>query len=362
MQSGKGMSVAVLEDENDLVLGGGIAKQNRFNFTFIDLFSGIGGFHQALKELGGRCVVACEIDTHARTTYLANHQVPEGKFFRDINDMDMDSVPDHDLLCAGFPCQPFSISGKQNALEDERSSVIINLFKIIENKKPPMVMLENVKHIKHVSQGRVFQYIVESLKALGYQVSKELLNSKHFGVAQNRERWIFIGVLSQKPFVFRYKKSEPVLLKDIIQKQGNFTFLEEPFTLIDNPKKQPSGLIFVGYRNKKIRVSGVREGTLHLSRVHKQPNRIYSINGIHPTIPSQESSGRFWILLDNGKVRKMTVQECFRIMGFDDSFKKPVSEGNLYKQIGNSVCLPMIKVTAQDLLLQMGYKYVKQSV
>ncbi len=324
-------------------------------FTFVDMFSGIGGFHQALKELGGQCVAACEIDNKARETYLANHTVSLEHFYKDIHNIDINTLPVHDLLCAGFPCQPFSISGKQKALNDERSDVIDALFRIISIKKPKMVMLENVKHIKHINGGKAFDHIVKSLEELGYKVSYELLNSKHFGVAQNRERWIFIGVLGAKKYIFDVSKHKPVLLKDVIDKKGNFSYLDEPYTLIDNPKRQPSGLIFCGYRNKKIREKGVREGTEHLSRVHKQPNRIYSIDGIHPTIPSQESSGRFWILLNNGKVRKLTVTECFRIMGFKDDFVKSVSDGNLYKQIGNSVCVRMVKSISQSLLKHMEY-------
>lgn len=325
------------------------------SFTFIDLFAGIGGFHQALKELGGRCVAACEIDDQARETYLANHKITLEEFHSDIYDVNPDKIPDHDLLCAGFPCQPFSISGKQKALNDDRSNVIDSLLNIIRIKKPTMVMLENVKHIKHVNKGAAFKYIIESLEALDYKVSYDLLNAKNFGVPQNRERWIFIGVLDNEEFKFKLRKKKSVVLNEIIESEGNFSYLDEPFTLIENPKKQPSGLVFCGYRNKKIRVNGVRQGTEHLSRVHKQPNRIYSVNGIHPTIPSQESSGRFWILLQNGKVRKMTVKECFRIMGFKDNFIKPVSDGSLYKQIGNSVCVPMVKSVSRSLLKHMGY-------
>lgn len=347
---------AVLDEITDKVFAFSPAlyKKNK-KFTFIDLFAGIGGFHQALKELGGQCVAACEIDEQARETYRANHKIVPGDFHKDIHDINAEKLPTHDLLCAGFPCQPFSISGKQKALNDDRSKVIDALFNIIKTKKPTMVMLENVKHIKHVNKGKAFDHIVKSLEALDYKVSYELLNAKDFGVPQNRERWIFIGVLNNKAFKFNLRKNKPVLLNEIIEKSGCFSYLDEPFTLIENPKKQQSGLIFCGYRNKKIRINGVREGTQHLSRVHKQPNRIYSVNGIHPTIPSQESSGRFWILLENGKVRKMTVKECFRIMGFKDDFVKPVSDGTLYKQIGNSVCVPMVKNIAKSLLKHMDY-------
>lgn len=227
------------------------------------------------------------------------------------------------------------------------------LFDIIAQKKPKIVILENVKHIKHVSKGVVFKYIISSLEALEYKVSCQLVNAKDYGVPQNRERWIFIGVLAGKKYEFKMVKNKQTLLRDVIQKDGEFTYLEESYTLIDKPKIQPSGLKFVGYRNKKIRTTGVKEGTYHLSRVHKQPNRIYSIDGIHPTLPSQESSGRFWILLECGRVRKMTVLECFRVMGFKDTFKKPVSEGSLYRQIGNSVCVPMVKSIVKDILIQM---------
>jgi DNA (cytosine-5)-methyltransferase 1 len=121
---------------------------------------------------------------------------------------------------------------------------------------------------------------------------------------------------------------------------------------LDNQKKQDSGLIFAGYRNKTIRKAGVRPGTEHLSRVHKQPNRIYSTDGVHPALPSQESSGRFWILHED-KVRKLTIDECYRIMGFPDNFKKIYNRGELYKQIGNSVAIPMIKAVGKEIKKQL---------
>jgi DNA (cytosine-5)-methyltransferase 1 len=112
---------------------------------------------------------------------------------------------------------------------------------------------------------------------------------------------------------------------------------------------QESGLIFCGFRNKSIRTKGTRPDTEHLSRVHKQPNRIYHIDGTHPTIPSQEVSGRFFIY-DGEKVRKMTIKECFRLQGFPDDYKKMSSNGNLYKQIGNSVAIPMIQAVGEELV------------
>ena len=137
-----------------------------------------------------------------------------------------------------------------------------------------------------------------------------------------------------------------------MDKENDFEYLEEPYTILEEQKVQDSGLIFAGYRNKTIRKAGVREGTEHLSRVHKQPNRIYSTEGVHPALPSQESSGRFWIWHE-GKVRKLTIQECYRIMGFPDKFKLLSNKAELYKQIGNSVAIPMIKAVAEQIKTQL---------
>ena len=324
-------------------------------FRFVDMFSGIGGFHTALKQLGGECVAACEIDDAARKTYLANHDVPDKFFYRDITTLAPHSVPDHDFLCAGFPCQPFSICGKQGAFSDQRSNVVHSLIEVIKVKKPKMVLLENVKHIRHVEGGKVFSYITESLSKLGYSVDTHLLNASDYGIPQNRERWFFIGILGEEQPVFTPVRRKKIALESILDTDGDFEFLKQPYTLLRSVRKQPSGLIFCGYRDMPIRKKGVRADTKHLSRVHKQPNRIYSSEGVHPTIPSQETSGRFWVKLGDDSVRKLTLTECFRLMGFEDSFVKPVPESELYRQVGNSVCVPVVKALATSLLKQTGY-------
>ena len=143
-------------------------------------------------------------------------------------------------------------------------------------------------------------------------------------------------------------------LVDFLDAIGEFEYLNpNEYTLLEETKQQPgSGLIFAGYRNKSIRKVGVRPGTEHLSRVHKQPNRIYSVYGIHPTLPSQESSGRFFILTEDNRVRKLTLNECWRIMGFPETYKKISSSGEQYKQLGNSVCVPMISAVASEVKKQ----------
>lgn len=320
-----------------------------YDFTFLDLFAGIGGFRIPLQELKGKCVFTSEFNYQAQRTYEHNFgEVP----FGDITTLDLNIVPKHDVLTAGFPCQPFSISGKMKGFEDTRGTLIYNVFQIIEKRQPKVVFLENVKHLIHHDKGNTLKTIIKDLEALDYKVSWKLLNASDFGVPQNRERVIIIGHKEIK-FDFTKLRTKPkTTLKRILDKDVKFEYLDEPYTILDDYRIQESGLIFIGHRNKSIRIAGVRPGTEHLSRVHKQPNRIYSAEGLHPALPSQESSGRFWIY-DEGKVRKLTINECYKIMGFPEKFIKNSSLSDSYRQIGNSVCVPMIKEIATQIKAQL---------
>ena len=315
---------------------------------FIDLFCGIGGIRLGLDSQGFECVFSSDINTECQRTYKTNFGEEP---FGDITKIDEKSIPDHDILCAGFPCQPFSISGKQKGFDDTRGTLFFDICRIINEKKPSVVFLENVKHMVHHNGGRTLQTILDKLEDLGYEVSWRVLNGVDFGVPQNRERIIIIGSLNGK-FDFNKIKTVPRgRLLDFLDKEGEFEYLDPvDYTLIEKPKQQPgSGLMFAGYRNKSIRKVGVRPGTEHLSRVHKQPNRIYSVMGVHPTLPSQESSGRFFILTSDNRVRKLTINECWRIMGFPETYVKVSSVGEQYKQLGNSVCVPMITAVAEEI-------------
>jgi DNA (cytosine-5)-methyltransferase 1 len=320
-----------------------------YDFTFIDLFAGIGGFRIPMQDLKGKCVFTSEFNFHAQRTYELNFgEIP----FGDITKLNLNIVPKHDVLTAGFPCQPFSISGKMKGFEDTRGTLIYNVFQIIEMRKPKVVFLENVKHLVHHDNGNTLRTIIKDLELLGYKVSWKVLNASDFGVPQNRERIIIIGH-QEELFDFSKLKTKPkTTLKTILDKDVPFEYLDEPYTLLEDYRVQDSGLIFIGYRNKTIRIAGVRPGTENLSRVHKQPNRIYSTEGIHPALPSQETSGRFWIY-DEGKVRKLTINECYKIMGFPDKFAKINNLSELYRQIGNSVCVPMIKEIAKEIKAQL---------
>lgn len=322
------------------------------NFKFIDLFAGIGGFRRGFEKNGGTCVFSSEIDLHAQEMYTLNYN---DKLFSDITKVDEAQIANHDVLLAGFPCQPFSIAGEKKGFNDTRGTLFFDIERILKAKKPKAVVLENVKHFKNHDKGNTLKVVLTALQELGYTTNWQVLNAKDFGVPQNRERTIIVASLNGVKFDFsKLEKETPLAIKDILEKENDsFEYLDESeYTLIENPKRQPSGLIFTGYRNKKIRTKGTRPNTLHLSRVHKQPNRIYSSEGTHPTLSSQESSGRYFIYHE-GRVRKLTLKECYRLMGFEDDFKLVGSKAKLYNRIGNSIVVSMVEAIAKEVNLQI---------
>lgn len=319
--------------------------------TFIDLFAGIGGFRIALENLGLKCVFSSEKDLETAKLYKLNYK---DNPLSDITKIDAKELPNFDILCAGFPCQSFSIAGKKKGFEDARGTMFFEICRIIKEKSPDVIFLENVKNLSIHDKGNTLKVIISHLEELNYTVSWQVLNAKDFGVPQNRERTIIVGLKNKKFDFSKIHKTPTESMKPFLDNSNNFVYLSNvEYTLIDKPKKQTkSGLIFCGYRNKNVRTKGVSNIDLNLSRVHKQPNRIYSIDGTHPTLSSQEISGRYFILTENG-VRKLTIDECFRFMGFPEDFKKEAKISVLYKCIGNSVAIPMIQEIAKQILEQI---------
>lgn len=324
------------------------------SIRFIDLFAGIGGFRYSLSQCGCKCVFSSEINEACKQVYKNNYgEIPAG----DITKIDAKEIPDFEILCAGFPCQPFSICGKKKGFEDTRGTLFFDICRIIAEKRPKVVFLENVKHLTLHDKKRTFTTICNKLKELGYNVSYKILNSKDFGVPQSRERVIIIGTREGTFDFSKIKYLPEKQIKDILETEGTFEFLKPNEYTILSPqyiRSQPkTGLIFCGYRNKNMWKKGTREGTEHLSRCHRQPNRIYSIEGIHPTLPSQETSGRFWICdLKTKKVRKLTIRECYNLMGFPKNFIIDKNLSKAYNQIGNSVVIPMIIEIAKGIISQ----------
>jgi len=322
--------------------------------NFIDLFAGIGGIRIGLERNGLRCVYSSEFEKNCAETYEANFgEYPAG----DITKINEKDIPDHDVLAGGFPCQAFSAAGRLKGFDDTRGTLFFDVLRILKEKNPKVAMLENVKNLIYHDGGKTFEVIKTHLEELGYKVAWQILNAKDFGVPQSRER---IVIVASKDKLFDFSKiktsKKEVKIKDILEQDtDNMKFLDtSEYTLIDKKlrKEQKTGMIFVGYRNKPIRKKGARPNTEHLSRVHKQCNRIYSSEGTHPTISSSEIAGRHHIYHD-GKVRKLTINECFRLMGFSDSYKKISSNGYRYRQIGNSVAIPMIEAVGEQIKEQL---------
>ena len=321
-------------------------------WKFIDLFCGIGGFHRGFIDF--ECVFASDINEQCRKTYYDNYGVkPSGDIFN-VKTLD---IPQHNILCAGFPCQPFSSAGKLQGLEDERSKVYDKLIEIINIKQPNIIILENVKNLTVIDQGSVFKRIQEDLTNLNYNITYSILNVSHFGLPQNRERIFIIGInrnYQNRQFNFEYLKSVKInkSLKDVIDLSNDNYIDKNKYVILEDKDivKQKSGLIFCGYIKGNIRTNGTLPNTEHLSRVHKQPNRIYHIDGVNPTLSSSESSGRYYIY-DNKGVRALTLDECYFIMGFND-FNMNVKKNVCYNQIGNSVCPVIIKYIKDELIKQ----------
>lgn len=323
--------------------------------TFIDLFAGIGGFRLGMEEAGFECVFSADSNKHAAAMYKENFG---DEAFYDITKLNVDDIPDFDIMCGGFPCQPFSMAGQKLGFEDTRGTLFFDLCRIIEAKKPKALFLENVKNLTVHDSGKTFKLIIKTLEDLGYKVSYKLLDARNFNSPQSRERIVIIGVRdTEEKFDFEsIITSKPKPIKDFLdKKRKDFDFLKATeYTLVPlkSRKTQPkSGLIFSGYRNKALRINGIRENTENLSRSHKQCNRIYSSEGSHPTLSSQESSGRYFIL-HNKRVRKLTIEECYRFMGFPENFKLIGAKSSQYNRIGNSICVGMVSAVAIALRSQ----------
>jgi DNA (cytosine-5)-methyltransferase 1 len=338
-----------------------IPKTDISKIKYIDLFCGIGGFHQALTNTipTSSCMMASDIDENARKTYETNHKV---KPLGDIKQIDINTIPSFNLICGGFPCQAFSIAQwkDKKAFDDPRGTLFFEILKVIDIHKPKCVLLENVAHLTKINKGIVLQTLLNSLKTRGYKVSHQLLSPHQFGIPQNRERVYIVATASEKEFDFKSlaDRSSTCKLADILDTNvsedhyidtSKYVMLEAA-----QIKKQPkSGLKFCGYLKGELRKVGAKENTEHLSRVHKQLMRIYSSDGTHPTLAASETSGRYHIYEESTKrVRRLTLNECYKLMAYPTTFVKNTNKGVAYKQIGNSVCVRVIEEIVKELMKQ----------
>lgn len=328
-------------------------QQDNQKIKFIDLFCGMGGFRLALDSHGMECVFSSDLSNHARMIYEANFgDMPAG----DITKIKENDISSHDVLVGGFPCQSFSLAGFQRGFEDSRGTLFFEIARIAKYHQPKVIILENVKNLLKHDKGQTFAVIRSVLETMGYHVDFQILNAMDFGIPQSRERLVMVVNRLGKVFDFSKLERNPCLaMRGFLPDRGNTYLPDGQFTLLENKhvSRKPSGLIFCGYRNKALRVAGVRENTEHLSRAHKQPNRIYHIDGVHPTLSAQESAGRYFVKDDYG-VRKLSVNECLMLMGYDPlTYRNVGGSTSMYTRIGNSICVPMFKEVVREVKGQL---------
>ena len=292
--------------------------------TYIDLFCGIGGFHIAASNLNLECVFASDIDAEARRAYKGNFGIqPSG----DITEIASDDIPDHDLLCAGFPCQPFSIIGSRKGLKDPRGKLYKEIIRIIEAKRPEALLLENVKQFSTIQRGRVLEYIESDITRLGYRVESKVLNALDFGLPQKRERVLIIGTRQDiGDFEWPNEGIKMRPLKEILEK---------------NPDKKH-------FASDYIRESRKRAHTPKLKPAIWHENKGGNISS-HPYSCALRAGASYNYLLVDGE-RRLTPREMLRLQGFPDWFEILCNDSQTRKQAGNAVPVPMVQAVLEKLL------------
>lgn len=312
------------------------------DYKFIDLFCGIGGFHLALSSFGAKCVFASDIDKNAREVYEKNFKM---KPYGDITKIKVEDIPQHDIICAGFPCQPFSISGNRRGFEDEqgRGKLFFNIVSIAQYHKPKVLLLENVKNFEKHDNGNTLKRVYKELDDIGYKVFHSVLCASDYGVPQQRKRIYIVAFrkdLGIEEFKFPIKLNEHKVLKDILvnqidnKTQGQYKIKRE-YVIHEHERKR---------LNKLYRIGEVGLG--------RQGERIYSIYGQATTLSSQGGGlgGKTGMYLIRNKVRKLYPRECSRLMGFPDAFQLADSQEKNYKQFGNSVVVDVLQYIVQEII------------
>lgn len=307
-------------------------------FTFIDIFAGIGGFRIALEELGGKCVFSSEWEPKAKETYFQNYgEVPFGDITQFTKtgrtaDLTPEHIPNHDILCGGFPCQAFSQAGKQLGFEDARGTLFFDILTIAKTLRPKVLFLENVKRLKGHDKGKTFTVICNALREIGYTVYDKVVRAYDQGVPQNRER-IFIVAFS-KPIHFHFPKDNR---HSVYQKLGDI-FENNPddkYTITDR--------MWYGHQRRKAK---------HKSNGNGFGYSLFNAKDEY----ANTISARYWkdgseILIDqkNKNPRVLTPRECARLQGYPETFQPHESKRHAYQQFGNSVAVPVIQAIASEI-------------
>lgn len=302
-------------------------------FSFIDLFAGIGGIRRPFDKLGGKCVFSSEIDKYAIKTYTANYgEIPSG----DITQIEAKNIPNFDILLAGFPCQAFSIAGKRRGFADTRGTMFFEIQRILEYHRPKCFLLENVKGLLNHEKGKTFATILDILQnELNYKVYYKVLNAKNFGVPQNRERVIIVGFLDHKiDFKFPEPLSVKTRLGDILENNVD-------------PKYTISDRLWASHQRRKEENRKKGNG-FGYSLFDENSEYTSTISARY-----YKDGSEILVKQENDNPRKLTPREAARLQGFPDDFKLVCSDVQCYKQFGNSVPTKMIEAVAVNLVKSM---------
>lgn len=347
----------------------------------VSLFSGIGGFELGINnsELNAEYVFSSEIDAHAKEAYLANFK--KNNLNGDITKIPEKDIPEHELLVAGFPCQSFSIAGRQKGFDDTRGTLFFDVARILKEKQPRYLLLENVKNLVSHDKGKTFKIIIKTLNNLGYTIDFTIINSSEAGLPQNRERTYIVGILNGKfentKIDIRNKKINE--LKSTLEYKGfNFfnslkfhnsqKYIKDIIEDIDDKKFFITNEHVIRYlkMNNYIENSNCVNKIIKLFDLPRsvwndleRQRRVYSVYGISPTILARSDTTKIYIKTDIGAyIRKFTPRETFRLQGFDERFIdniiKTVSMTQQYKQSGNAVSPPVITGIMNHFISFMG--------
>ena len=328
---------------------------------YIDLFAGVGGFHLAMDSMGMDCVFASEWDKNAAAVYKKNFGIdPSG----DITKIDANDIPKHFMICGGFPCQAFSISGKRLGFADTRGTLFFDVARIVKEHKPSVLFLENVKNFAQHDGGKTLKTVKRVLEELGYVVFYKVMNAAEYGFPTARQRIYIVGFkkdLGVDPvvgFEFPSKKGIAPALKKYLDKKANIDALKvsKKSTISDEKNNVKYIKIFRAKRGASpIRIGSIAGGG--------QGDRIYSPEGPAITLSAYGggNAAKTGAYLIDGVVRKLSPRECANIMGFPKKFKLPLKASQAYKQFGNSVVVGMISaiVSQIDIALIMAAKNKK---
>lgn len=314
------------------------------DFTFIDLFAGIGGMRLGFEAAGGKCLLTSDIDESALKTYKENyHPKHDHKYTGDIFKIQSKDVPNHDILIAGFPCQPYSLAGLRKGLDDPRGTVFLEIVRILEDKKPKAFLLENVKGLVGHDKGATFDYIISMLTGAGYHVTYKVLNTMtHGNVPQNRERVFLVGFRDEKASK-NFKFPEPVTLTK---------------SIADMLEKGPVAAKY--YYDKRFKsFAEIKKGVTKEGVVYQWRRQYVRANksGVAPCLTANGGRGghNIGLIKVSDGIRKLTPRECANLQGFPKSFKLPkdIADSNLYHQLGNSVTVPLIARLAKNMAKEL---------